>query len=97
MNKALNMVGLATRAGQVKTGGGAVESAIKAGKVSLLLIASDCSENTMDKFTSMAKCFEVEYFTFADKALLGKFSGGGEKSVVAVLSDNFSKTIKKLL
>lgn len=97
MNKALNLLGLATRAGKTRSGAALCEKNIKSGEAILLLIAEDSSPNTMDKFSSMANYFEVEYKVFATRELLGKFTGGGEKSVVTVIDCGFSEAIKKLL
>lgn len=97
MNKALNMLGLACRAGKLKSGAALCEKAVKSGEATLLVIASDSSENTKDKFVSMAKYYEVEHFIFSTREALGKFSGGGEKSVLAVCDSGFSEAIKKLL
>ncbi len=97
MNKALNMIGLACRAGKIRSGAMLAEKSVKTKSANLLIIAGDCSENTMDKFVSMAKFHEVNYVIFSDRASLGKFSGGGEKSVLAVLDAGFAGAIKKLL
>lgn len=46
-DKFYNYLGLATRAGQVVSGEYAVEGAVRRGKVVLLIIAADASENTL--------------------------------------------------
>ena len=97
MDKALNLLGLATRANKTRSGAALAEKTVKSGEAYLLLIAGDCAENTMDKFSSMADYYEVDYRIFATRELLGKFTGGGEKSVVTVLDCGFSEAIKKLL
>lgn len=97
MNKALSMIGLAHRAGKIRSGGTLGEKAVKQGEAYLLIIAEDSSENTKDKFISMAKYYETEYALFSTRELLGKFSGGGEKSVLCVCDLGFSEAIKKLL
>lgn len=97
MNKALNLLGLATRAGKTRSGAALCEKTVKSGEAVLLLIAEDSSQNTMDKFSSMANYYEVDYRVFSNRELLGKFTGGGEKSVVTVLDCGFSEAIKKLL
>lgn len=90
------MLGLANRAGKVKKGAELCESAIKSGKARLLIIACDCSENTMDKFVHMAKYYGVEYIVKESKNTLGKFTGGGEKATVVILDEGFKTEIKKL-
>lgn len=97
MNKALNMIGLSKRAGKLLSGATLCEKEIKSKRARLLLIAGDCSENSMDKFVSMAKFYSVPYAVFSTRSELGKYSGGGEKSVLAVLDEGFADAIKKLL
>ena len=50
MNKVYSYLGLAKRAGQVVSGEQAVMGGIQRGKVLLILIATDASENTRRKF-----------------------------------------------
>ena len=52
-NKVLSLLGLATRAGKIKSGSFLTEQAVKAGKAYLVLIAGDASENTKKKLSNM--------------------------------------------
>lgn len=49
-DKALSMIGLATKAGKIASGEFAVESAVRKGKAVLVIIASDASDNTKKSF-----------------------------------------------
>ena len=53
-NKVLSLLGLATRAGKIKSGSFLTEQAVKAGKAYLVLIAGDASENTKKKLAICA-------------------------------------------
>lgn len=53
--RALGLLGLAQRAGQVVSGGDMVERAARAGQVALVLIDADASERTRDKFSALCK------------------------------------------
>ena len=44
--KALNLIGLAQRAGKAVSGGFSVEKAVKEGRAALVIIAEDASDNT---------------------------------------------------
>ena len=52
-DKALSMIGLATKAGKIASGEFAVESAVRKGKACLVIIASDASDNTKKSFNDM--------------------------------------------
>lgn len=52
-DKALSMIGLATKAGKIASGEFAVESAVRKGKAVLVIIASDASDNTKKSFNDM--------------------------------------------
>ena len=58
-NKVLSLLGLATRAGKIKSGSFLTEQAVKAGKAYLVLIAGDASENTKKKLSNMCSFYEV--------------------------------------
>ena len=49
-DKALSMIGLATKAGKIASGEFAVESAVRKGKAVLVISASDASDNTKKSF-----------------------------------------------
>ena len=46
MNKLLNMLGLAKRAGKISTGSFICEKMIKSGDARLVILANDASDNT---------------------------------------------------
>lgn len=96
-NKALNMIGLAVRAGKAKTGGALCENAVKSGKAFLLIIAEDASNNTKDKFIQIALAYNVDYLLFSTCELLGKFTGNELRSVIAITDRGFKEAIKKLV
>lgn len=58
--KALNMLGLAQRASFLVSGDEQVEKSIKAGKVQLIVLAHDLSQNTQDRYERFAKQYHIE-------------------------------------
>ena len=52
-DKALSMIGLATKAGKIASGEFAVESAVRKGKACFVIIASDASDNTKKSFNDI--------------------------------------------
>ena len=50
-NKALSMIGLATKAGKVASGEFCTEKEVKSGRAYLVIVADDASDNTKKKYT----------------------------------------------
>lgn len=96
-DKALSMLGLATRAGKVVSGEFAVEKDVKSGRACLVLIAEDSSENTRKKFQNMCEFYEVPVRLCYDRARLGHVIGKDFRASVAVLDEGFADTILKHL
>ena len=95
MNKTLNLLGLSKRAGRLAAGSFAAEQSIKSREAALVIIACDASDNTKDKFSSMADYYKVRYVYFASCELLGRFSGRELTSVAAVTDTGFGEAIIK--
>ena len=63
-NKALSMIGLATKAGKVASGEFCTEKEVKSGRACLVIVADDASDNTKKKFQNMCDFYQVPiYFT----------------------------------
>ena len=63
-NKALSMIGLATKAGKVASGEFCTEKEVKSGRAYLVIVADDASDNTKKKFQNMCDFYQVPiYFT----------------------------------
>lgn len=94
MSRFYSYLGLATRAGQVVSGEHAVESAVRRGKVKLLLIAEDASENTHRKFNSLALNHNVKAIVFGEKATMGQAMGKSQRAIVGITDRNFANVIQ---
>ena len=66
-NKALSMLGIATKAGKTVTGEFSTEKAVKEGSAYLVVVAGDASNNTKKKFRNMCDYYQVTIIVFADK------------------------------
>ena len=93
MDKILNFIGLAKRAGKISTGEFICRKAIQQGLARLVLVAEDASDNTKKAMCNSCKHYHVPYLEFADKDRLGKYTGGGSKAVVSVNDENFAKAV----
>ena len=57
--KALNLLGLARKAGKLTTGQDLVLAAIRSGKAKVVLMANDCGQSTQKKFTDKCKSYAM--------------------------------------
>ncbi len=93
MNKVLNMLGLAKRAGKVVSGTFLCTKAIKDGSSKLILIAQDCSPGSKKAVIDSCNYYSIPFIEYADMELLGKFTGNECRAVVSVNDSNFAKAI----
>ena len=92
-DKAASLLGLAARAGKVKSGELPVEKAVKSGQARLVILAMDASDNTKKKVRNMCtfyKVHEIEYLTRED---LGKAIGKEFRAVCVILDGQFASAV----
>jgi ribosomal protein L7Ae-like RNA K-turn-binding protein len=93
--RALGLLGLATRAGRSCSGEFAAENALKKGKAKLVIISEDASDNTVKHFTDMSAYRNVPCIRLGTKEELGKFCGKAFRSVAVVTDTGFAEQIQK--
>lgn len=96
-DKALSMIGLATKAGKTVSGEFCTEKEVKTGRASLVIVAGDASDNTKKKFQNMCTFYNVPIYFYGDKDTLGHAMGKEFRASLAVLDEGFSKGIRKYL
>lgn len=84
MTESLGFLGLAKRAGKLAAGEDGVLSALQAGKVRLLLLASDAGENTIRRMELRSQGRLPILYLQSDKAALGAALGWEQCAVAAV-------------
>lgn len=94
-NKILSMLGLAMKAGRVKSGAFQTEDAVKSGKARIVIVACDASDNTRKDFRDMCCFYEIPFWEYSTKENLGRAIGKEERSSIAVCDEGFSKTLLK--
>lgn len=94
-NKALSMLGLAKRAGQVVSGEFSVEKAVRSGKAYLVIIAEDASANTRKNFTNMCTYYKLPLIFTGTKETLGHAIGCELRASAAVTDPGFARNIEK--
>ncbi|MBP7840063.1 MAG: ribosomal L7Ae/L30e/S12e/Gadd45 family protein [Acidaminococcaceae bacterium] len=87
-------LGLAQKAGKIASGDFAVKSALKGGKVKLLIIASDASDNSKKDIYYLAGLYSVKTIEILDREQLGMAIGKAKRTAIAVLDANFANMMK---
>ncbi len=95
MDKVLNLISLATKAGKVKTGEFLTTKTLQEGLGYLVVIATDTSEKSTKRLMGISQNYECRAVVYGTKEELGKFTGKKEKSVVVITDKGFSDAILK--
>ena len=94
-NKILSLLGLAMKAGKVKSGEFVVEKAVKTGLAYMVIVSESASDNTKKKFGNMCLYYEVPIYYYGSKEELGACIGKEFRASLAVMDENFAKAIEK--
>ncbi|MCD7735019.1 MAG: 50S ribosomal protein L7ae [Clostridiales bacterium] len=84
MSESLSFLGLAKRAGRLASGEDAVQEAAEAGKIRLLILASDAGDKTVRHTEHQSGGKLPIAYLASDKAALGAALGWGSCAVAAV-------------
>lgn len=93
--KVLSLIGLAMKAGIIKSGEFATEKAVKTGTAYLVIVSDLASDNTKKKFGNMCLYYEVPIYYFGSKEDLGGAIGKEFRASLAVVDENLAKAIEK--
>lgn len=96
-NRIYSFLGLATKAGKVKSGEETCERAIKSGKVYLVIVADGASANTKKKFSDMCEYRDIEIRFFGEKEFLGRYTGKEMRTVITICEQGFAKRLIELI
>ncbi|MFZ5634827.1 MAG: L7Ae/L30e/S12e/Gadd45 family ribosomal protein [Bacillota bacterium] len=89
----LNMIGLARRAGHVRSGDAAVRSTIVRREARLIILAEDAAERTKKVFGRLAGDAGMPMIFYGTRDNLGRVLGKPSRSVVAITDENFARDI----
>ena len=92
-NPVLSLLSLAARGRNLVSGEFSVEKAIKEHKASIIVLATDASDNTKKKFTDSGAFYHVPVYIFGTKDELGPAIGCMERASIAVLDEGLAKSI----
>ena len=96
-DKVYSLLGLATRAGKIVSGDDSTLLEMKRGKVNLVIVADDASDNTKKLFNDKCSYRKIDLIHFSTKLELGSAIGKGYRAVLGIKDVNFSSKIKELL
>ena len=92
------LLGLAKKAGRLRSGEFSTEQSVKSGKAKLCIVASDASDNTKKKFEDMCKYCSVPFqVTALSKQELGHAAGCADRTSAAVEEAGFAQSMIKLI
>ena len=92
-SKIYGLLGLAKRAGKAVSGAYNAEKAIRDGKLCLLILAEDASENSRKKFNDKCRYYEVPLFTLGSKEELGQAVGEEERVCVGICDQGLAQAV----
>ena len=95
--KALNLIGLATKAGKTKSGEFSTEQSVKKGRACLVVVSKEASENTKKMFRDKCAFYETAIVFFGDKESLGHSIGRRFRASLAVVDEGLAQALQKKL
>lgn len=95
--KVYNLLGIATKSGNLVSGEFSTEKAVKEHKAALVIVASDASDNTKKMFTNMCTYYNVPIYFFGEKNDLGHAMGKEFRASLAVFDKGLANAIEKQL
>ena len=97
MNKAYSMISLANKAGKLVTGEDAVRNSIRNGRVKLVIISEDASDNTKKRMSNSAEFYSIPFIVWGLKDEFNISLGKSARSVLGITDESFSNGIKAKL
>ncbi len=93
--KIYSLLGLAQKAGKIKSGQLAVENSISARKAYLVIVPEDASDNTKKLYSDKCSYYSIPHLIFGEKDALGYAIGKAQRSAIAVEDAGFARALKE--
>lgn len=93
----LNFLGLAMRAGKVKTGEAVVMSELKKSRLKLVLIAGDASDNTKQQWINKCQTYHTPCRIVSSREALGGALGKSARVNIGITEQGFAKKMMALI
>ncbi|MGP4072207.1 L7Ae/L30e/S12e/Gadd45 family ribosomal protein [Piscibacillus sp. B03] len=97
MAQYLNLLGLAFRAGKVSLGEDNILKDIRSKQATLVLIASDASDNTKKKLTDKCKSYQVPYRFVGSRVEISNALGKHDRVAACINDEGFTKKFLQLI
>ena len=94
--KILGLIGLAARARKVCFGADSVEQEIKKRKVNLVIVATDASNRSKEKFQKMCENYKVPIILEGEIEILSKAIGKSNKAIIGIKDVNLANEMQKI-
>jgi len=86
-------IGLSMKSGNIASGSYATEKAIKEYKAYVVIVASDVSDNTKERYEKMCKYYEVPLYFYGTKEELGHAIGKEYRASLAITDNGLAKAV----
>ena len=96
-NKILNLLGLATRAGNIVAGNNACENALKMKKRKMLVISEEASEKTKKNYKFYANKYNIPIINKEKIDELSNAIGEKNRAIIGIKDINIVKGIEKII
>ena len=90
-------LGLAMRAGQVKTGESVILNDLKKNKIKLVIVATDASANTTKLIRNKCDSYHISLRIFGTRAELGQALGKAERVNVGITDKGFASKLLSMI
>lgn len=95
--KVMSLLGLATRARKIVSGDDTTLQDLKKGKVFLVIVATDASDNTKKLFRDKSSFRNIKMIEYGTKEEIGNAIGKSFRAVIGVEDKGFSKRLEELI
>ncbi len=95
MERILQLIGLAKRAGKITAGTELVEKEISRGRAKLLILATDISPEVKKNLLYICEKAQIASIILCDKITLGLCIGKGQRVALAIQDRGFADAIMK--
>lgn len=92
-----SLLGLAYKGGNLMAGTQNCKRAITSQRAKLVLLSTDCSDNTKKFFMDKCSYRGIPVAFYGNRRFFGNAVGKSERAVLAVLDEGFFKEIAKLI
>lgn len=95
LEKVWNLLGLATKAGQITKGLDDSLNEIKKSRVFLIILAEDAGANTKKKVRHALEGSEIPCLSISSSEILGKYTGVKTRAVIGIKDKHFADGIMR--